>query len=135
MLLSLTDFRFGKYLYKRLQSLFFDDELFAAMERINKFYLPLIVATAGILAVVGLTIGKVPDSKVLLLILAWLLIDIFLVSPLMYLAFSPKPIWRHIRDLNSLTPEELEYAETARYGSSCVEKMMKKYTKNQGGWQ
>ena len=134
-LLSVTDFRFGKYIYRKLQSLVFDDELSAGMEKINRFYLPLIVATAGILGVVGLTIGKLTDTAVLLAILGWLVLDILLVSPLIYLAFLPKPVWRHIRDIESLSVEELEYYEELRGRNPRIDKMMAKYTKNHGSWQ
>lgn len=135
MLLSLTDFRFGKYLYRRLQTLFFDDELAGGMEKVNRFYLPLIVATAGVVAVVGLTLGKMADSAVLLAILAWLIADILIVSPLVYLAFLPKPVWKHIRDLDSLTEEEREYYLAERGKNARIEKMMKRYNRSGGDWQ
>ena len=62
---------------------------------------------------------------------AWLAVDCLLVSPLIYFIFMPKPVRKHIKDVNSLTPYEQKIYEAELASNPQVEKMLKKY-KNSG---
>ena len=59
------------------------------------------------------------------------MIDIFLISPLMYFAVVPKPTKAHIKDIDKLTPYEQKVRERQMNTNEQVEKILKKY-KNSG---
>ena len=71
------------------------------------------------------------NVQVLLLLLAWIVIDCIAVSPLIYMAFVPKPVRKHIKDVNNLTPYEQRVREEELDRNEHLEKVMKKY-KNSG---
>ena len=61
----------------------------------------------------------------------WILVDCLLVSPLIYFLFMPKPVRRHMKDVNNLTPYEQKLYDEEVASNPQVEKMLKKY-KNSG---
>lgn len=108
----LTNFRGREYLFPRKKILYYDDEIEEGLSKINKIYLPLWVLLGGM----GLAVfvGKqISDSLDLLanIILAWLIIDLLIVTPLIYMAFLPKPIKNHVKRRAEMTAEELDDQE------------------------
>ena len=67
-------------------------------------------------------------------VVGWFLIDIFLISPSLYLAVVPKPVRKHIKDINNLTPYEQRVLEKQLATNERLEKLLKKY-KNSGRYQ
>ena len=130
--LANTQFRGAKYIFKKLKETWYDEDLSGAIKAVEKFYLTSLVFVLGILGLgimavtkelaAGLTVG---------LIVAWILIDCLLISPLIYMPFMPKPIRKHIKDVNKLTPYE-QRVRAAELGiNEMAEKVLKKY-KNSG---
>ena len=72
--------------------------------------------------------GDMDESKVLLVILAWFVIDSLVVSPLIYYLAMPKPIKSHIHDVDKMTEEETEAVESARNKNERLERILKKYS-------
>ena len=62
---------------------------------------------------------------------AWVILDCLLISPSIYMAFVPKPVAKHIKDINKLTPYEEKVRQEQFKANPALEKMMKKY-KNSG---
>ncbi len=127
-----TQFRGAKHIIKSLKNVWYDEALSAGIKKVEKFYLTSLVFILGVLGIgiaavnsglsTGLTVG---------LILGWILVDCLLVSPLIYMPFMPKPIKKHIKDINNLTPYE-ERIRNAELGiNEMAEKVLKKY-KNTG---
>lgn len=127
-----TQFRGAKYIIKRIKETWYDEALSSGIRKVEKLYLTSIVFVLGILVLgifavnselsVGLTIG---------MILGWILVDCLLISPLIYMPFMPKPIKKHIKDVNNLTPYE-QRVRAAELGiNETAEKVLKKY-KNSG---
>lgn len=127
LMLSLTDFRFGKHIYKRLKTLYFDEELDMAMEKINRFYLPFFVGVIGVVVLAILGLDRISTGTIIGAIVAWLIVDAILVSPLIYKAFLPKNVWQHIKDDRFLNAEEQEYYQYSHGRNARLEKIMKKY--------
>ena len=75
--------------------------------------------------------GHISSGTAVLLIAAWILADCLLVSPLIYMPFMPKPVRKHIKDVNNLTPYEQRVREEELGRNEHLEKVMKKY-KNSG---
>jgi environmental stress-induced protein Ves len=130
--LANVQFRWAKHLIKSLKTTWFDQELSSSIKKVEKFYLTsivwiLVAATIGVVAAMELISAKVGVIS----IIAWTILDCLVVSPLIYMAFMPKPIRRHIKDINSLTPYEQRVRNEELGRNEQAEKILKKY-KNSG---
>jgi hypothetical protein len=86
----------------------------------------------GMLSICGTVItAGLSSGMVFVGIGAWILVDCLLVSPLIYFVFMPKPVRKHMKDVNNLTPYEQKLYEEELASNPIVDKMLKKY-KNSG---
>lgn len=132
MYLANVQFRWAKYLVKKLRTQWFDEALSTAIRKVEKFYLTFLAFLLGVIGVFALYIAKdLSNAAVVLLLLGWIIIDSILVSPLIYMAFVPKPVRKHIKDVNNLTPYEQRVRDEELGRNEHLEKVMKKY-KNSG---
>ena len=132
MYLANVQFRWAKYIVKKLKTQWFDEALSSAIRKVEKFYLTFIALLLGIVGVFALYVANdLSNAQVVLLLIAWILIDCIIVSPLIYMAFVPKPVRKHIKDINSLTPYEQRVREEELGRNERLDKVMKKY-KNSG---
>lgn len=127
-----VQFRWAKYVVKSLRNTWFDEALSSVIDKLEKLYVTffLYVLVLVLFASVGVVNGW---NELLILggIAVWTLIDCLLVSPLIYFAFVPKPVRKHIKDIDKLTPYEQKVREAELSRNERLEKMMKKY-KNSG---
>lgn len=130
--LANVQFRWAKYIVKSLRITWFDEALSKAIKKAERFYLTSIVFLAGISAI-GIYVASANASAAVCVaaIAAWVLIDCLLVSPLIYMVFMPKPIRKHIKDIDKLTPYEQRVREEELGRNEQVERIIKKY-KNSG---
>lgn len=130
--LANTQFRGAKHIFKSLKQLWYDETLSSAIKKVEQFYLTFIVFFAGILAITMLSINlKLATGIVAIMVLIWILLDCIVVSPLIYLPFMPKPIAKHIKDIDKLTPYEERVRATEMGQNATTEKLLNKY-KNTG---
>lgn len=132
MYLANVQFRWAKYMVKSLKTKWFDEALSAAIKKAEKFYLTSMVFLLGIVAI-GIVIAttNMPTSLCVSMMAIWLIIDCLLVSPLIYMTFVPKPVRKHIKDVDNLTPYEQRIRNEELGRNEQVEKIMRKY-KNSG---
>lgn len=130
--LANTQFRGARFIFRKLNTIWFDEELSRAIKKIEGLFLPFILCFAGFfgLALWGVSADWEPIQWISTFA-GWLLIDIFLISPLMYFAVVPKPTKAHIKDIDKLTPYEQKVRERQMNTNEQVEKILKKY-KNSG---
>lgn len=57
----------------------------------------------------------------------WIIFDSLVVSPLIYLAIVPKPVRRHMKPVDELTPYEQKVRSGQINKNERVENIMKKY--------
>lgn len=130
--LANIQFRGAKYILKSLKTTWFDEALSSAIKKIEKVYITFFV---GIIGFVFLTsfgvLREWNEIAILGLALGWLILDCLIISPLIYLPFMPKPIRKHIKDIDKLTPYEQKVRDAELGRNERVEKMLKKY-KNSG---
>ena len=132
MYLANVQFRLAKYIVPSLKKYWFDEALTSVIRKLEKIYLTYIVFLAGAMTVCGMVIKSGMSSGMVFAGLgAWLVIDCLLVSPLIYFIFLPKPVRKHIKDVNHLTPYEQKLYDAEQAFNPEVEKMLKKY-KNSG---
>ncbi len=130
--LANVQFRWAKYIVKKLKTQWFDEALSSAIKKIEKVYLTIFVFLAGMIGIFYLQVYEgISNQGMLLLLLAWLVVDCLLVSPLIYMIVVPKPVRKHIKDVDKLTPYEKRVrAEELGYNEA-LEKVIRKY-KNSG---
>lgn len=130
--LANVQFRWAKYIITSLKTTWFDETLSKAIKKAERFYLTSIVFLLGITAI-GIYIASTDVSVAVCVaaMAAWVIIDCLLVSPLIYMAFMPKPIRKHIKDIDKLTPYEQRVREKELGQNEQVDRIMKKY-KNSG---
>lgn len=125
-------FKWAKYMLKSLKTTWFDQALSKAIRKIERFYIPMIVFFIGAMAI-GIYAAQTFSSEaaVLISILVWLAIDSILITPLMYMLVVPKPVRKHIKKVENLTPYEQRVREEELGSNERLEKVLKKY-KNSG---
>ena len=126
--LANTQFHGAKHIFKSLKTTWYDEALSKGIKRVESLYLTTIVFIIGFLAIAfgGLSVFTAPWQW-WLAIGGWVLADIFVLSPLIYLPFMPKPVKPHIKDINNLTPYEQGVYEVELGRNERLEKILKKY--------
>lgn len=130
--LANTQFRWAKYIFKSIKTTWYDEALSSAIARVEKVYLTTAVMVLGIVGIgVALALAEAGTAVSVASLLAWILADCLLISPAIYMAFVPKPVKKHIKDLDKLTPYEQRVREAKLGENKSTEKVLKKY-KNSG---
>ncbi len=130
--LANVQFRFAKYVIKSLKTTWFDEQLSGAIKKIEKLYLPFFIFIIGtvLLASAGM-LEEWNNAAIGISLLAWIAADCLVISPLLYFAVVPKPVRKHIKDIDKLTPYEQKVRTAELNRNERAEKILKKY-KNSG---
>ena len=130
--LANVQFRWAEYIVKKLKDTWLDEALSSVIKKLEKYYVTSVVFLIGmiILLVPAVELGWEP-LKIFVAFCVWAIIDMLLVSPLIYFIFVPKPVAKHIKDINKLTPYEQKVRERELAQNERLDKLMKKY-KNSG---
>lgn len=130
--LANTQFRGSQRIFKKLKEVWYDEKLQNAIDRIEGKYITFIGFTVGLFAILMLSaVGTIGNKGIILLILGWFLAECLLVSPLIYYFFVPKPVRKHIKKVEDLTPYERRVRMERMDRNERLEKVMKRY-KNSG---
>ena len=125
--LANVQFNGARFVFKKLRTQWFDEELSRAIRKIEIIYLPFIITILGFCAVIGIGYQQFSTLQWILALTGWLLVDIFCISPLLYLLVVPKPVRKHIKDVANLTPYEQKVREKELATNDRMEKLMRKY--------
>ena len=129
--LANVQFRAAKYILPSLKRTWFDQALSKAIRKVEKLYLTAAAFLLGALAICIPMALTAEVWQVFAALAVWTLLDVFVVSPLIYLPFMPKPVRKHIKDVDKLTPYEQKVREEEMKSNPQLEKLLKKY-KNGG---
>ena len=116
-----------KILKPALKNQWFDEELSGAIQKLERIYLPFLIWFFGLGGVAAIGVDSFSGIMWIVALLSWTAIDIFLISPLLYLIFVPKPVRKHIKDIHHLTPYEERVRERQLQENPRLDKLMKKY--------
>jgi len=129
--LSNTQFRGAKFIFKKMKKQWYDEALSGAIRKVERLYLPFFVTVIGACLVLGIGFERFEGPlQWTLAMVGWFLIDILLISPLIYFAAVPKPVRKHIKDIDHLTPYEAAVREKELNTNEQLEKLLKKYKKS-----
>lgn len=130
--LANVQFRWAKYIVKKLKTQWFDEALTKAINKVERIYLTTFVFIIGVAAIIGISMSSGISAGLMGgIIAAWLAVDCLLISPLIYMAVVPKPVRRHIKDINNLTPYEQKVRAEQLGENVIADSVLKKY-KNTG---
>ena len=127
MFISRNQFRFSKFTSKRLKRVWFDEELQAAIKRVNSIYITEIVLLLGIILIAWAGVNRLQPSVIVLLMIAWAIVDFLFVSPFLFFLVVPKPVSAHIKDIDKLTPYEQKVREQQLNTNERVERILSRY--------
>ncbi len=122
-----VQFRAAKYIVKSLKHIWFDTELSEVIRKLEKCYATTVVFLAGL---IGLCYGSVFYSSTwqgVMLFVLWVILDSLVISPLIYLPFVPKPVRKHMKDIDKLTPEEQQLRDEELMANGQLDGLIKKY--------
>lgn len=125
--LSLTNFRGSRYLFKGRREYWNDSVLAEAIGRLERSMVTFLLGMTGVVATAVVSERLWGLDHVLPSILLWVLLDIFLINPLIYFFLMPKPIRSHRKKISELTREEMAHYETSCRANPQAEKILKKY--------
>ncbi len=125
--IAYTNFRGSSYIFKSQGELWYDPPLRKAINRIEGKYLPMLIFILGLLFVIygGMELGEAEDLWKWVLL--WLVIDLLVVTPGLFLLILPRPIRRHMKAISDLTPGEKKLCEKDNASNPRLEKLLKKY--------
>ena len=123
-----TNFRGASYFSKKRRKLWYDPLMVKGIRRLERFYMPMIIFILGFLASVYGGIEISGREGVVYWVLAWLILDLWVITPGLYLWFLPLPIREHMKPLETLTPYEKTLCEKELEKNPRLEKILKKYT-------
>lgn len=127
--LSNTQFRGARHIFRKLKKLYYDSELSERINFIEKFLATFIVYIVVILALAMIIVRGGGSDKLLLIAFAvWTLLDCLVISPIIYYFSMPKPIAKHIKNIDHMTEEEIVAANNIRNRNERLEKLLKKYS-------
>ena len=132
-ILANTQFRGAPYIFKKLKRLWYDGELYDRISKLEKLFVTFVVFMVGFMALLMIFLNgdNASESMVIWLLLGWLIVDVLIVSPLIYYVALPKPIKSHVIDVNRMSDEEKAIMTEQKNKNEHLEKLMKKY-KNTG---
>lgn len=125
--LSLTNFRGSRYLFKGRREYWNDPVLAEAIGRLERSMATFLLGMTGVVATAIIAERMWGLDHVLPSITLWVLLDIFLINPLIYFFLMPKPIRSHRKKISELTREEMEHHEASCRVNPQAEKILKKY--------
>jgi hypothetical protein len=102
------------------------------LRTLDRFFVTGIVWAVGVILCLLLVPAGVSPEAVLGIILAFSLVDVFLISPLIYLAVLPRPISAHIKNANELNAYEQKIFEEQLNYDPRKESLMRKYRDRKG---
>ena len=127
-----TQFRGARFISKKLNNIWYDDELNDRIHVLEKFFVTMIGFLFGLLVLLSIFARDgVADIRILIMLIIWLVADCVIVSPLIYLLCLPKPIASHIKEIDKMSEAEVERMIQVKGKNERLEKLLKKY-KNSG---
>lgn len=125
--IAYTNFRGAQHIFKSKRHLWYDPPLQKAINRIERFYLPLLICILGLLFVIygGMKMGTFEDLWKWVVI--WMVLDLLFITPGLFLLTLPRPIRKHMKLLRELTPYEQRLWEKEKNINVKLEKILKKY--------
>ena len=102
------------------------------LRRLDKFFVTSIVWAVGVILCACLILTGLSAPAVFGLIIAFSLVDVFLISPLIYLAVLPRPLSAHIKNVDELNAYERQVFEDQLNYDPRQERLMHKYRDRTG---
>ena len=104
----------------------------AKLRFLDKFFITGIVWAVGVILCLLLMLAGVSNVAVFGIIILFSIVDVFLISPLIYLAVLPKPLSAHIKRSENLNAYEQKIFEDQLNYDPRQEKLMHKYRDRRG---
>ena len=102
------------------------------LRTLNKFMVTGAIWVLGVIICLLTLLAGFGNTTVLVLIIAWSLADIFIVTPMIYMAYLPKPLSAHVKMAEDLNTYERKVFEDQLNYDPHQERLMHKYRDRKG---
>jgi len=126
-LIAFSNFRGSRYVFRSLKNIWYDKALQKGINRLERAYIPMILYIAGLFAVVYWAGNVWGPGKIGWGMLLWTLLDVGILTPALFLMVLPKPIRKHMKCIDTLSPAERRIYEAEKDMNPRVEKVLKRY--------
>jgi len=106
--------------------IWYDEFLQEKLNFLEKKYITFFVWIAGMI-ISSLVMIFADTSAMVIVMLAWSVLHMLLIAPLIYMKVLPKPINAHIKKISELTEYELGVYASQRGKRENIDKIMRKY--------
>lgn len=131
--LSLGNNRWSSTMRKmKKKGMLYSPALNQKLQKLDKFFVTGIVWAVGVIVCLLLLPFGVGPKAVFGLIIAFSLVDVFLISPLIYMLYLPRPLSAHVKDSDNLNAYERKIFEEQLDYDPRKEKLMHKYRDRSG---
>lgn len=122
-----SNFRGGNKIFRCFKDTWFDKKLQKGINKIECIFLPFIIFLIGITVAAFYGVEHFSNSGMMAVILLWVLFDVLVISPLLYLMVLPRPVKSHIKKIAELEGEDREQYIRQMGENPMAEKILKKY--------
>lgn len=120
--------KWAEFIVKPHEKYWFDEALSSKIKLLEKLLATTMAYLLGCIAPLIMFVKcGLTEGEFMLILAIWTLADIFIVSPLIYLAVLPKPVRKHMKDPNNLTPYEKQIRDKELMTNERAEKIMRRY--------
>ncbi|NLY82224.1 MAG: HutD family protein [Clostridiales bacterium] len=126
--ISNTQFRYADKIFKSLKTFWYDEFIKRKIKKLEKYCVTFFIWLIGLLTFMVMFYESLNGALPwLILFVAWTAFDSLVLSPLVYIIALPKPVAKHIKDIDNLTPYEADLYEKEKNTNERLEKILKKY--------
>ncbi len=126
-LIAFSNFRGSRHVFRSLKNIWYDKALQKGINRLERAYIPMILYIAGLFAAVYWTGSAWGQDKIGWAILLWTILDVGVLTPALFLMALPKPIRKHMKSIDTLSPAERRIYEADKDKNPRIEKVLKRY--------
>ncbi len=126
-LIAFSNFRGSRHLFRSLKNIWYDKALQKGINRLERAYIPMILYIAGLFAAVYWAGNTWGQDKIGWAMLLWTLLDVGILTPALFLLVLPKPIRKHMKCIDALSPAERRIYEAEKDKNPRIEKVLKRY--------
>lgn len=125
--LSMTNFRGSGYICKLRKEYIHDEILKSKIGKIENSMLTYIIGILGMVVVAAFAKDFFDPYEIIFSLGIWLIVDFFIINPIVYYFLLPKPVMKHMKKKSQLTKEEMRRICESDKTNEQAEKILKKY--------
>ncbi len=105
----------------------YSKKLKKSLRKLKSSYIEFIIMFAGVISLPLISNAIIGSEHIIFIILSWIFMSLFVISPYIYYRAIPKPICEHVRYIDSLTTEEAKEFVDVDFNNGRTDRILKRY--------